>query len=556
MTQGFTFPSIDRKFWRRLWELLSPYFLSEEKFWAWTLVIVSNVLLLVNSSLGPLIPLQLGEMISALAKSDQPRFYHAVYTFAVLSITSAISIGFGYYSLFLLVVRWRRWLTKKIIAEYLDNRAYYRISNQAEIDNPDLRIAEEVESLLFGVLTLGSLLPVFSGRSVFAITTLWVFSPPLTVTLIVVGLLNTWISYRFFFTALLGIQYAQQQREGNFRTGLVKIRENAESIAFYRGEEREKSHLGNLFQEVFINQNKLLRWRDIYFYGFNGITNTLVGFLGYIFVAPRILSGQIEIGGLYPVLSNSAILYVVFSIFGQLVGGLSSVLNSVVRVNQLIKAIEGTDEEILEPGITTEEADRITISNLTLKTPNQERTLFEHLNITVNPGESLLIMGKSGVGKSSLLRAIAGLWLSGTGLILRPNLNDIFFLPQSPYMGLGTLRQQLLYPTPTRDNISQAELEKALDAVNLKDLPNRVGGFDIELDWAKVLSPGEQQRLSFARVILSAPQYIILDEATSALDTENEQHLYKAIAGKQTTIISVGHRSELVTLHDHLLKLP
>jgi len=561
MTQGLNFPRLDRQFWRRLWDLIYPYFFrSEERLSAWLLLITGNLLLFVSSSLVPIIFKQLGELLSALNKSDQSRFYHIVYNFAGVFLVSTIAIGIGGYCISILLVRWRNWLSQKIIGHYLEHRAYYKITSQPEIDNPDLRIAKEIETLLGGIISLNSLISVFSGRSFFAAGDVWGFSHNLVIILAVFGALSTWFSYQVFFKALFKIKYIQQKYEGNFRTGLVKVRENAESIAFYRGEEREKGVLENLFEAVFTNWNKLLRWQYIYFYSFvgppgiAGVNDIIVMFLAYAFTAPKILSGQAEIGLITSIPANSAIFCSLFSIFGQIIDSLSDIFNALVRVEELNKAIElgrkPTGEEI-----TTEVDDHIAISDLTLKTPEGERTLFTHLNMTVNPGESLLIMGKSGVGKSSFLRALAGLWLSGTGLIIRPDLNKMFFLPQRPYMGLGTLRQQLLYPQPQRDHISQAELEQVLVAVNLQDLPERVGGYDIELDWAKILSPGEQQRLSFARVLLSASQFIILDEATSALDPENEERLYNAIAGPETTIISVGHRSSLQRLHDKVLQI-
>jgi len=197
---------------------------------------------------------------------------------------------------------------------------------------------------------------------------------------------------------------------------------------------------------------------------------------------------------------------------------------------------------------------RLALEDVTLKTPNQERTLIRNLSLAINAGEGLMIVGDSGSGKSSLLRAIAGLWYSGSGRILRPDPEDILFLPQQPYMILGSLRSQLLYPNKDRP-IPDAELFRLLERVNLPDIAKRFGGLDVELDWEKVLSAGEQQRIAFARVLLTKPRYVMLDEATSALDIANEESLYRQLAPTYTTIVSVGHRSTILKYHQQVLTL-
>ena len=227
-------------------------------------------------------------------------------------------------------------------------------------------------------------------------------------------------------------------------------------------------------------------------------------------------------------------------------------------VQRLAEFSEALEEVTKEPEnmntIKTIEENHLAFENVTLQTPNYEQVIVEDLSLSVQQGEGLLIVGPSGRGKSSLLRAIAGLWNAGTGRIVRPHLEDVLFLPQRPYIILGTLREQLLYPQTTRQ-MSDAELEKILQKVNLQNLLTRVDGFDTEVPWENILSLGEQQRLAFARLLVTRPSFTILDEATSALDLNNEGNLYHQLQSTKTTFISVGHRESLFNYHQWVLEL-
>jgi putative ATP-binding cassette transporter len=449
---------------------------------------------------------------------------------------------------------WRRWLTNYFLAKYLENHAYYQLNSNDKIDNPDQRIAQDINSftnisLSFLLILLGSIIDLISFTYI-----LLSISIPLTLLLVVYAIFGTLITV-WFGKRLIGLNYNQLRREADFRYGLVHLRDNAESIAFYGGEEPESLQIQQRFVEALRNFNLLIGWqRNLGFFttGFN----YFVVILPSLVVAPLYFAGKTDFGSISQ--ADFA--------FGQVLGALSIIVTQFEDISAFAAGTNrlGTFMETLN--LSTEEAslgktviDReidsnLSIKHLTLLTPNYQQTLIQDLSLQLESGSSLLIMGASGTGKSSLLRAIAGLWQAGTGKITLPPLTEIMFLPQRPYMLLGSLRSQLLYPQ-TNKEIEDSELVQILQQVNLADLPNRVGGFEIELDWADILSLGEQQRLAFARLLLRQPRYAILDEATSALDVENEKHLYQQLRQITAGFISVGHRSSLIKYHQQILEL-
>ncbi len=547
------------KVFQQFWAIAKTYWQSDQKWPARGLLLAVVVCLLAYTGLSVLLNNKRGVLISALSAQDEPRFWQTVLIFVgVLVIYAPLLAGYQYLR-DRLILNWRQWLTHQFVDNYCASRAYYNLQTATseaarEIDNPDQRIAEDVrsftqESLTFLLILVESVLSVIAFSGV-----LWGISRSLVLFLVLYALLGTLVTTFVFGKPLVRLNFEQLKKEADLRFSLVRIRENAEAIAFYRGEERESNQVKQRFLAVFENVKRLLVWE----LNLNVLTNAyeFIPFvLPAIVVAPAIFAGEIEIGKVSE--AQGAFVRVFFSLnlivarfqalttFGA---GIERLYSFAVFLEQ-----ESSAESAEQATIQTVTADYLALEQLSLQTPNHQRWLIKDLTLELPTGEGLLVMGPSGCGKSSLLRAIAGLWDSGSGKIIRPEANQMLFLPQRPYMVAGTLREQLLYPNskPMED----LQLQQVLMQVNLADLAERFGGFEAEQDWSDLLSSGEQQRLSFARLLVNQPSYAILDEATSALDLGNEKQLYEQLRASGITFLSVGHRETLATYHQQTLLL-
>jgi putative ATP-binding cassette transporter len=384
---------------------------------------------------------------------------------------------------------------------------------------------------------------------------LWSISHGLVFFILVYAASGTLITVFLFGRPLVGLNFFQLRREADFRFSLVRIRENAESIAFYRGEERESNYVSNRFAEVFANFNRLVNWQlflNLFEYTYKSATLIIPGVL----LAPQVMSGDLEIGSVVQATGAFAAIFTALNVVVDKFDNLSLFAAGVNRLDRFAKSLDSASTPPTDDRerIQTMEEPRVALDQLSLHTPDYKRKLVTDLSMELEKGNGLLIVGASGGGKSSLLRAIAGLWNAGTGSVIRPPLEEMLFLPQRPYMIIGSLREQLLYPD-NKKKITDEEFQQVLEKVNLPHLIERCGGLDVEADWGKTLSLGEQQRLAFARVLLTEKQYVILDEATSALDEKNEAELYAALQETGTTVISVSHRPHVAKYHSHVLVL-
>ncbi len=558
------------KGFRRFWAIAKTYWFGDEKWKAGGLLLLIAVFLLGYTGLSVVLNNKRGVLISALSAKDEARFWETVLVFiGVLIAYAPLMAGYDYLQK-RLGLEWRRWLTGRFVADYFGDRAFYNIQLfQPDIDNPDQRIAEDVknftqQSLALLLVVVSSVLQVIAFSGV-----LWGISKNLVGFLVLYALLGTLVTVVIFGQPLVRLNFEQLKREANFRFSLVRIRENAEAIAFYRGEAQEASQVNNRFMAAFENFKKLIVWE----LNLNVLTNAyeFIPFvLPAIVVAPAVFSGDLEVGKVSE--AQGAFMRVFFSLnvvvarFSELTSfgaGIDRLYSFAEALNQVesepaeppVAGAEDEPQPLAEhPTIAIETSDSLALTDFTLQTPNYQRTLVKNLSIDIPDKSGLLIVGPSGCGKSSLLRAIAGLWQSGSGTIHRPDLDNILFLPQKPYMILGTLREQLLYPH-TSQGMEDTTLQETLEKVNLTDLAERFGGFDAVEEWGDVLSLGEQQRLTFARILLNRPDFAILDEATSALDLANEAKLYDHLRHTGTTFVSVGHRESLNSYHQNTLEL-
>jgi len=545
----------DRRLWRRFWQIAKPFWFGEQKWIGRGLLALLVLLLVLRTEFIVVFNQQSGEFTSALAAHDTPRFWHAMRVFGIALVVAVPVYGTHYYVRDRLGITWRRWLTEHFLRKYLGNRAFYELTSNHTIDNPDQRIAEDIaaftqKSLTFLLEIVSALLQLIAFSGI-----LWAISKTMVFVLLGYAVFGTAVTFLVFGRPMIELNFAQLRKEADFRFSLIRIRENAEGIAFYHGEAREGEHVRTRFTALFENYKRLIR-RTL---GLN-LFQYLYSFLQYalpsVIIAPRILSGELEVGRAVQAGGAFAAMLSALTVFVDNFEALSSFAAGIERLHSFKKVLDAENRapDPKQSWIERVEGAELCLEGVTVQTPDHERTLVTGLSLNVPAGQGLVIVGASGGGKSSLLRAVAGLWRAGTGTIHHPNLEHMLFLPQRAYMIIGTLRHQLLYPRVER-TVSDEELTAALLAVNLPDLAERCGGFDRELDFARVLSGGEAQRVALARVLLAKPTYAVLDEATSALDTKNEAHLYEALLALKTTIISVTHHPGLLKYHQHVLEL-
>jgi vitamin B12/bleomycin/antimicrobial peptide transport system ATP-binding/permease protein len=550
-----------RAFLRDLWSLARPYWFSEERWAARGLLAAVVALNLGLVFLEVLYNRWQNDFYNALQDKNISAFYGQITYFCVLAIAFIVVAVYQLYLNQMLQIRWRRWLTDHYLDEWLGSRIHYRMRfTDKGTDNPDQRISEDLAlfvdrtlnlslGLLSSVVTLASFLAVLwglSGTLAFKINGVDVSIPGYMVWVaLLYAIAGTWLIH-LIGRPLIGLNFEQQRREANFRFSLVRVRENGESIAIYGGEPDEIRSLRLRFVDVVSNWWEIMRRRKKITWLRAGYGQVAAVF-PYLVAAPRYFSGAIQLGGLMQ--TGSA--------FGQVQGALSWFVTAYVELAEwkaTVDRLTGFRAATERARAATSEdsgviaatgGDALALEKVKVDLPDGS-PLLAPFDATLRRGDKVLVTGPSGSGKSTLFRVLAGIWPFADGRVTKPT-GCTLFLPQKPYLTIGSLREQICYPAAPGTFGDEATRAALADC----GLPQLAGRLDEEQNWAQILSPGEQQRVAFARIFLHRPDWVFLDEATSSLDEASEARLYRLLNEKlpETTVVSVGHRPTLGEFH-------
>ena len=573
---------------RQFWRITRGYFVGPDSVKVWLMLAVLLLSVLLAVRLTVLLSYQGNDLYTAVQKAVQGMaagddavkqsgirgFYMSLLIFGVLATLYVVRFMFDIYLTQRFIISWRIWLTAHLTDDWLDGKAYYRdlfIDNT--IDNPDQRIQQDIDiftanaggtpnnpsngtgsTLLFGAVNA-----VASVISFAAI--LWNLSGDLTLfggtlpramfwTVVVYVLIATIVAI-WLGRPLIWLSFNNEKLNAAFRYALVRLRDAAEAVGFYRGERVERAQLWRRFTPIIDNYRKFVR-RTIIFNGWNWSVSQAIVPLPWIIQAPRLFAGKIDFGDVGQTATAFGNIHDSLSFFRNNYDAFASFRAAIIRLHGLVDA--NAHGRALPAVLVKPSQDKaVELAGIEVRTPAGDQ-LIDSLDVELDTGDSLVITGRSGAGKTTLLRSLAELWPYASGTLCRPDGdNATMFLSQLPYVPLGSLRGVVCYPN-SPDDISDGELHDVLNKVALAPLIERL---DEEQDWAKVLSPGEQQRVAFARILLTKPKAVFLDEATSALDEGLEFALYQLLRSElpECVVVSVSHRHTVEQHHEQELKL-
>lgn len=558
--------NLTRQFFRDVWYLTKSYWQSEEKKKAFFLLGCIIALTLGVVYMLVLLNQWNNSFYSALQNYDAKKIFDELIHFSWLAAIYILLAVYSYYLQQTLILNWRRWLTTRFIDIWLQNKTYYNLQMFGkDTDNPDQRISEDVRqfvemTLSFGIGILkafctfasfvvilynlsGSLSFTFMGKT-------WTINGYMLWASLLYSVIGTYITH-LVGRKLVKINFIQQKYEADFRFSMIRLRESAESVAFYRGEAQEGSVFKQRFKMLLDNFWKLVNKQKQLVFLNSGYSQIAIIF-PFVVAMNRYLTKEVTLGGLMQVASAFGRVQDSLSYFVDMYSSIAQWQAVVMRLTYFGRHMHEVSQQAERFHVERfAAADVVDVSNMQINLPDG-KPLLENISFTLHPGHNVLIKGVSGSGKSTLLRAISGIWPFVDGKIFLPERDKLMFIPQKPYLPLGTLRAALNYPG--NKPIDDTELIYLMDLCQIGYLKDKL---DLEADWSHVLSVGEQQRLAFVRAHIQQPQWLFLDEATSALDEDTEATMYSLLQERlqQTTVVSVGHRSTLNKYHELVLRL-
>lgn len=557
----------DKKLYQMAWRLMSSYWHSQEKWKARGLL--AGVIALTLGQVYMLVLLNgwNNDFYNALQQRAFESFWPLIGQFACFAFLHIIFAVYAIYVRQILEIKWRNWMTDKYLDRWLGHQTYYRlqVAGKDDMDNPDQRIADDINS--FVNLTLGLFVGVIKQATslVAFVVILWNLSGYLDIPLgdtvlsvpgymvfvtLIYSVVGTWLAHKVG-RKLIRLNYDQQRFEADFRFSMVRVRENSESVAFYGGEKPEMQNFRERFALVIGNFWGLMKRTKLLNFYVNGYAQIAI-IVPVLMCAPQYFSGTMQLGGFMQTISAFGRVQDALSYFVESYDSIAQYVAVIRRLGGFAGHMEEAEALTSSFDFTRNTSNALQLWQMDIALPDG-RQLAEKLSIAVPAGKRLLISGGSGAGKSTLLRAIAGIWPYGTGEISLPTGWRTMFLPQRPYLPLGSLRRAIYYPQPVPENADD-NLAGLLERFGLQKLAGQLDAVD---DWSRILSLGEQQRLAFIRILLLRPDIVFLDESTSALDEPREAQAYEILHQMlpQMAVVSVGHRSSLLNCHDKQLVL-